>query len=179
MIFSIAYRFSNKSSITSAGVRRFDQHLTTDEDPLESNEYYRDRPTKVQRKCKTGTSESGVNPGESSCKSTNAVELLPVVLQSQTEHKLKSFNPIYVNKCLKKCIGAYKSCVPLHNGNLVVTCTNLQQVKTLVSCTQLTDGKISTPIQPTLRQLVGPKGMICMFPSTPRQMRSLIICNRR
>jgi len=37
-----------------------------DEDPLESNEYHRDRPTKVQGKRKTGTSSSGVDPGESS-----------------------------------------------------------------------------------------------------------------
>jgi len=65
-----------------------------DEDPLESNEYYRDRPTKVQRKRKTGTSSSGVDTGESSCKSANTAELLPVVLQSQTERKLKLFNPI-------------------------------------------------------------------------------------
>ena len=129
-----------------------------------TNEYYRDRPTKVQRKRKTGTSESGVNPGESSCKSINTVELLPVVLQSQTERKLKSFNAIYVNKCLKKCIGAYKFCVPLQNSNLVVTCTNPQQVKMLMSCTQLTDGKISTPMQPTLCQPVGPKGVIYNVP---------------
>jgi len=78
-----------------------DRHLTMDEDPLESNEYYRDRPTKVQRKHKTGTVESGVDPGESSCKSTNTVELLPVVLRRQTERKLKAFNPIYVDYCLK------------------------------------------------------------------------------
>ena len=52
-----------------------------DEDQLKSNEYYRGRPTKVQRKRKTGTSSSGVDPGESSCKSTNTVELLPVVLK--------------------------------------------------------------------------------------------------
>ena len=136
-----------------------------DEDPLESNEYHRDRPTKVQRKRKTGTtSSSGVDQGESSCKSTNTVELLSVVLQSQTERKLKSFNPIYVNNCLKKCIGAYESCVPLQNGNLLVTCTNPQQVKTLMSCTQLMDGKISTPIQPTLRQPIGPKGVIYNVP---------------
>ena len=63
----------------------------------------------------------------------------------------------------KKCIGAYESCVPLQNGNLVVTCTNPQQVKTL-SCIQLTDGKISTPIQTTLRQPVGPKGVIYNVP---------------
>jgi len=75
-----------------------------DDDPLESNEYYRDRPTKVQRKHKTGTLESGVDPGEISCKSTNTVELLPVVLRRQTERKLKSFNPIYVDNCLKNAL---------------------------------------------------------------------------
>ena len=57
-----------------------------------------------------------------------------------------SFNPIYIGNCLKKCIGAYESCVPLQNGNLVVTCTNPQQVKTFMSCSQLTDGKISMRI---------------------------------
>jgi len=125
---------------------------------------YRDRLTKVQRKRKTGTSSSGVGPGESSCRSTNTVELLRVVLQNQTERKLKSFNPIYVDNCLKQCISAYKSCVPLQNGNLVVTCTNPQLVKTLMNCTQLTDGKISTPIQTALRQPVGPKWVIYNVP---------------
>ena len=33
-----------------------------------------------------------------------------------------------------------------------------------MSCTQLTDGKISTPIQPTLSQTVGPKGVIYNVP---------------
>ena len=33
-----------------------------------------------------------------------------------------------------------------------------------MSCTQLTDGKISTPIQPTLRQPVGPKSVIYNVP---------------
>ena len=126
------------------------------ENSLESSNYYRERPPKVQRKRKTGAASSSDNTGESSCKShnDNAGEVLPVVLQSQTERQLKSFNPIYIDNCLKKCIGAYESCVPLTNGNLVVTCTNPQQVKTLMSCSQLTDGKISTSIQTTLRQPV-------------------------
>jgi len=34
----------------------------------------------------------------------------------------------------------------------------------MMSCTQLIDGKISTPIQPTLPQLVGPKGVIYNVP---------------
>ena len=126
-----------------------------DEDSLESSNYYRERPQKVQRKRKTGaTSSSGDDAGE----------VLPVVLQSQTERQLKSFNPIYIDNCPKKCIGAYESYVPLQNDNLVVTCTNPQQVKTMMSCSQLTDGKISTPIQTTLCQPVGPKGVYIMFP---------------
>ena len=118
----------------------------------------------VQRKRKTGGASSSDDNGESSCKSNNAGEVLPVVLHSQTERRLKSLNPIYIDNCLKKCIGSYESCVPLQNGNLVVTCTYPQQVKTLLSCSQLTDGKISTPIQTTLRQPVGPKGVIYNVP---------------
>ena len=118
-----------------------------DEDSLESSNYYRGRPPKVQRERKTGATSSSVDTGESSSKSTNAGEVLPVVLQSQTERQLKSFNPIYIDNCLKKCIGSYESCVPLRNGNLVVTCSNPQQVKTLMSCSQLTDGEISTQSQ--------------------------------
>jgi len=135
-----------------------------DEDSLESSNYYRERPQKVQRKRKTGAASSSADTGESSCKPNNAGEVLPAVLQSQTERQLKSFNPIYVDNCPIKCIGAYESCVPLQNGNLVVNCTNPQQVKTLLSCSQLTDSKISTPIQTTLRQPVGPKGVIYNVP---------------
>ena len=134
-----------------------------DEDSLESTNYYRERPPKVKRKRKTGAASSNDDTGESSCKSHNAGEVLPAVLQSQTERQLKSFNPIYIDNCLQKCIGAYESCVPLQSGNLVVTCTNTQQVKTL-SCSQLTDDKISTPIQTTLRQPVGPKRVIYNVP---------------
>ena len=134
------------------------EHLSMDEDSLESSNYYRERPQKVQRKRKTGAASRRDDNGESSCKSHNAVEILPVVLQSRTERQLKSFNPIYIDNCLKKCIGACESCVPFQNGNLVVTCTKPQQVKTLMNCSQLTDGKISTSIQTTLRQPVGPKG---------------------
>ena len=36
--------------------------------------------------------------------------------------------------------------------------------QTLMSCSQLTDGEISTPIQTTLRQPVGPKGVIYNVP---------------
>ena len=135
-----------------------------DEDSLESSNYYRERPPTVQRKRKTGAASSSDDTGESSSKSNNAGEVLPVVLQSQTERQLKSFNPIYIHNCLKKCIGSYESCVPLRNGNLVVTCSHPQQVKTLMGCSQLTDGDISTPIQTTLRQPVAPKGVIYNVP---------------
>ena len=80
-----------------------------DEDSLESSNYYRGRPPKVQRERKTGATSSSVDTGESSSKSTNAGEVLPVVLQSQTERQLKSFNPIYIDNCLKKCISSYES----------------------------------------------------------------------
>jgi len=55
-----------------------------DDDSLEST-YYSERLPKVQRKRKTAATSSGVDTGESSSKSNNKVELLPVVLQSQTE----------------------------------------------------------------------------------------------
>ena len=56
--FCLAYRFSNNSSITPAGVRRCAEHLNTDEDSLESSNFYRERPPKVQRKRKTGAASS-------------------------------------------------------------------------------------------------------------------------
>jgi len=53
---------------------------------------------------------------------------------------LKVYSLIFIDNCLKKSIGPYKACSPLSNGNLIVTCFSAQQVKTLLSCTTLSDG---------------------------------------
>jgi len=74
-----------------------------DDDSLESTNYYRERPPQLPRKRKTGTTTQGGNAGESVRKSNNTIELLPVILQSQSDRTLKSFSPIFIDNCLKKC----------------------------------------------------------------------------
>jgi len=55
----------------------------------------------------------------------------------------------------------------------LVTCTNPQQAKTLMSCSQLNDGKISTHILTTLRQPVGPKRVVYNVPLDIRKVETL------
>jgi len=71
-----------------------------DDDSIESTNYYRERPSQLPRKRKTGTTSQGGNAGESSSKFNNTVELLPVKLQSQTDRTQKSFSPIFIDNCL-------------------------------------------------------------------------------
>ena len=156
-------RFPNLSSITPAGVRRCDEHLTMDEDSLELTNYCRECPPQLPRKRKTRTTSQGSSAGESWIKSNNTVELLPIILQSRTDRTLKSFSPIFIESCLK-CVGDCQSCVPLANANLVVTCDSSQQIKTFVSCTNLSDGKQSVPVIAPLRQPAGAKGFLYVVP---------------
>ena len=114
------------------------------------------------RHCQTGTTSQGSNTGESLSKSK--VELLPVILRSQTDCILKSFSLIFIDNCLNEevCrpLRVYQACVPLADGNLVVTCaSSSQQIKTLVSCTSLSKGKRSGPVTALLHQLAGAKGL--------------------
>ena len=40
---------------------------------------------------------------------------------------------------LRKAIGSYEFCKPMQNGNIMVKCTNVSQVKTLLNLTELSD----------------------------------------
>jgi len=127
--------------------------------------YYRERPPHLPRKRKTGTTSQGSNAGESSSKANNTVELLSIILQSQTDRSLKSLSLIFIDNCLKICVAGYRPCVPPANGNLVVTCASSQQMmKTFASCTSLRDGKQSVPVIASLRQRTGAKGAIYGVP---------------
>ena len=99
-----------------------------------------------------------------SSKQNNAVELLPVVLQAKTDRLLKTYSPIFIDNCLKKCIGPYKACSPLSNDNLIVTCSCAQQVKTLLSCTTLSDGTKTVEVVASSLKPVGAKGAIYNVP---------------
>ena len=50
-----------------------------------------------------------------------------------------SYNPISVDYGLRKAIGSYEFCKPLRNGNLMVKCNNVSQIKTLVNLTEIFD----------------------------------------
>jgi len=93
-------------------------------------------------------------------KQNNAVKLLPVVLQSETDRVLKPYSPIFIDKCLKKCIGPYKACAPLNNGNLIVPCYSAQQVKTLLICKNLSNGNKTVEGETSFLKPVGAKGVI-------------------
>jgi len=104
----------------------------------------------------------GLEP--TSSKQSNAVELLPVVLQSKTDRVLKTYSPIFIDNCLKKCMGPYKACAPLSTGNLIVTCSGAQHVKTLLSCKTLLDGNKTVEVETSSLKPVGAKGVIYNVP---------------
>ena len=69
------------------------------DDSLESD-YYREPPGKAQRLKRKAMSDCGIT------------ELLPVILQNAEEKPLKSYNPIFIDKSLKKLIGTHQACIP-------------------------------------------------------------------
>ena len=70
------------------------------DDSLESSDYYREPPGKAQRLKRKAMSDCGIT------------ELLPVILQNAEEKPLKSYNPIFIDKSLKKLIGTHQACIP-------------------------------------------------------------------
>jgi len=66
--------------------------------------------------------------------------LHPVILQNAEEKPLKSYNPIFIDKSLKKLIGTYQACIPLRNGNLMINCENIQQISQLLNSRFLPHG---------------------------------------
>jgi len=135
-----------------------------DDDDLDTSEYYRDAQSfraLTKRKLKT---DSTAGSGESCSKQNKAVGLLPVVLESKTDRELKTYSPVFIHNCLKKCIGSYKSCSPLTNGNFIVKCCSVQQMTTLLQCTKLTDGAVSVEIAATSMRPLGARGVIYNLP---------------
>jgi len=74
------------------------------------------------------------------------VELLPLVLEHKSDRELKAYSPVFIHNCLERCIGSYKACSPLRNGNLIVNCCSVQQMKTLLKCPKLIDGAVTVEI---------------------------------
>ena len=102
--------------------------------------------------------------GERSSKQNKAVELLPVDLESKSDRQLKAYSPVFIHNCLEKCIGSSKSCSPLANGNLIANCCSLQQMKTFLKCTKLTDGAVTVEVAASPLQLLGARGVIYNVP---------------
>jgi len=135
-----------------------------DDDDLDTSEYYRNAQSfRVLRKRKSKT-DSTAGSGESCSKQTIAVDLLPVVLESKTGRELKAYSTVCIHNCLEKCIGSYKSCSPLRNGNLIVKCCSVQQMTTLLQCTKLTDGAVSVETAASSMRPLGARGVIYNVP---------------
>ena len=92
------------------------------------------------------------------------MDLLPVVLESKTDKELKAYSPVFIHNSLEKCIGSYKGCSPLRNGNLIVKCCSVQRMTTLLQCTKLTDGAVSVEIAASPMRLFGAQGVIYNVP---------------
>jgi len=99
-----------------------------------------------------------------SCSKNKAVELLPVILEGKSSRLLKTYNPVYIHKCLEKRIGSYKGFSPLSNGNLIINCCSVQQVTTLLNCTKLTDGVVPVEVTASPRKPIGARGVIYNVP---------------
>ena len=124
-----------------------------------------------KRKLKT---DSTAGSGESCSKQNKAVDLLPVDLESKTGRELKAYSPVFIHNCLEKCIGSYKSCSPLRNGDLIVKCCGVQQMTTLLQCTKLTDVAVSVEITASSMRPLGARGVIyCTFRCLHRRSRGM------
>jgi len=91
-------------------------------------------------------------------------ELLPVILQNAEEKPLKSYNPSFIDKSLKKLIGTYQACIPLRNGNLMIKCENIQQMSQLMHSRYLSDGVRSVQIMTSVVQPTAAKAVIYRVP---------------
>ena len=139
-------------------------HLTMEDEALDVSDYYRDAQSFRSLRKRKSQLDSNNSLEPTSSKQNNAVELLPVVLQSKTDKVLKAYSPIFIDNCLKKCIGPYKACAPLSNGNPIVTCSSAQQVTTLLSCKKLSDGNQTVEVETCSLKPVGAKGVIYNVP---------------
>ena len=102
-----------------------------DDDDLDTSEYYRDAQSFRALKKRKSKTDSTADSGESCSKQNKAVDLLPVILESKTGREVKAYSLVFIHNCLEKCIGSYKSCSPLRNGNLIVKCCSVQQTTTV------------------------------------------------
>jgi len=135
-----------------------------DDDDLDTSEYYRDAQSFRALKKRKSKTDSTADSGESCSKQNKAVDLLPVILESKTGREVKAYSLVFIHNCLEKCIGSYKSCSPLRNGNLIVKCCNVQQMTTLLQCTKLTDGGVSVEIAASSLRPLGARGVIYNVP---------------
>ena len=101
-----------------------------------SNSILRPKYLRVSPKNYDFDGDQGVENNESSKKAAVS-ELQPVIIQSESSKKMVSYNPISVDYGLRKAIGSYEFCKPLRNGNLMVKCNNVSQIKTLVNLTEI------------------------------------------
>ena len=62
------------------------------------------------------------------------------------------------------CVGSYKACSPLSNGNLIVNCCSVQHMTTLLNCTHLTDGVVAVEVTASPRKPIGARGVIYNVP---------------
>ena len=92
------------------------------------------------------------------------MELLPLVLVHKSDRDLKACSPVFIHNCLERCIGSYKACSPLRNGNLIVNCCSVQQIKTLLKCPKLIDGAVTVEIAASPLQPLGTRGVIYNVP---------------
>jgi len=134
-----------------------------DDDGLDTSEYYRDAQSFRALRKRKSKSYSTAGSGESCSKQNKTVDLLPVVLESKTGRELKLIALCLFITALK-CIGWYKSCSPLRNGNLIVKCCSVQQMTTLLQCTKLTDGVVSVEIAASSMRPLGAWGVIYNVP---------------
>ena len=125
-----------------------------DDDAIDTSENYRDDQFfRVLRK-RTSKHYSAAGSGKI-CSKNKAFELLPVILESKSCRVLETYNPAYIHKCLEKCMGSYKSCSLLSNGNLIVNCCIVQQMTTHFCCTKLTDGVVAVEVTASPRKPIG------------------------
>jgi len=144
--------------------RRCARRPDMDDDALESPEYYRDPQFfRALRKRKSNNDSADVS-GESSSKQNKAVELLPVFLESKSNRELTAYSPVFIHNYLERCVGSYKACSPLRNGNLIVNCCSVQEMKTLLKSTKLTDGAVTVEVAASPLQPLGARGVIYNVP---------------
>ena len=93
----------------------------------------------LKRKSQKNDDQNDCLENNASGKKAAVSELQPVVIQSEFAKKMSSHNPISVDYALCKAIGSYEFCKPMQNGNIMVKCSNVNQIKTLLNLTEIFD----------------------------------------